>query len=127
MNPKKRVLTAITRRAPDRVPMDFSATPEVLRRLHSALNTSTHRQLVERLHVDIVDIRGMVGPVYCSPIPKERTVVDGVRENFWGMRMHTVQTDVGPEEDYRDFVLAAADTVEDLAALRIAHLPARLD
>jgi uroporphyrinogen decarboxylase len=41
-----------------------------------------------------------------------------VRENFWGMRMHTVQTVVGSEEDYCDFVLATANTLEDLAAHR---------
>jgi uroporphyrinogen decarboxylase len=118
MTSKERVLTAVARRQPDRVPMDFSANPFVLKRLHDELGTATHRQLLDRLHSDIVDIRGVVDPVYRGPIPKERMLDNGVKENFWGWRQQVVQTAMGPEEVFVDFVLAGAQTLEDLRAHR---------
>lgn len=111
-------MTAVARRQPDRVPMDFSANAFVLKRLHDELGTASHRQLLERLHADIVDLRGVVDPVYCGPIPKERMLDGGVKENFWGWRQQVVQTAMGPEEVFVDFVLAGAQTMDDLRAHR---------
>ena len=56
MNSKQRVLCAIACEEPDRVPMDFSANPATLARLHQDLGTSSHRGLLDRLHADIVDL-----------------------------------------------------------------------
>jgi uroporphyrinogen decarboxylase len=118
MRSKERVLTAVALKTADRVPMDFNANAFVLRRLHQALGTSTHRELLKRLHADIVDLRGVVDPVYCGPVPKEQKLADGVKQNFWGWRTQVVQTATGPEEVYCDFHLASASTVEELAAHR---------
>lgn len=116
MTSKERVQIAIARRRPDRVPLDFSANAFVLERLHRDLGTVTHRQLLERLHLDIVDLRGVVDPIYRGPIPKERMLGGGVKENFWGWRTKVVQTAMGPEDVFVDFKLAGAETVGDLGA-----------
>ena len=118
MTAKERVLTAVARRQPDRMPLDFGANAFVLKRLHDDLGTTTHRQLLDRLHVDVVDLRGIVDPVYRGPIPKERILPGGIKENFWGFRTQIVETAMGPEEVYVDFVLAGAQSVDDLRAHR---------
>ena len=72
MTSRERVLTAAALSRPDRVPMDFNANPATMRRLMKDLNASSLRELLLQLHVDIVDIRGVVDPVYCGPIPQDR-------------------------------------------------------
>jgi len=114
MNAKERVLTAVARRVPDRVPMDFQFNPWVLERLHRDLGTSTLRELLDRLRSDIVDLRGVVDPKYRGPIPQSRELGDGVRENFWGWRQKVMHTATGPEDCYVEFVLADATSVDDL-------------
>ena len=118
MNSKERVLTAVARRVPDRVPLDFSANAFVLERLHRDLGTANHRQLLERLHVDIVDLRGVVDPVYRGPIPKERPLAGGVKENYWGWRTQIVETPMGPEDVFCEFILAGAQSLAELKAHR---------
>lgn len=113
MKPKQRVLTAVSLAEPDRVPMDFLPNPWVMARLHRDLGTTTHRELLERLRSDIVDLRGVVDPQYCGPVPQRRELGDGVRENFWGWRQKVMQTATGPEECFVEFVLADAASIED--------------
>lgn len=69
MTSKERVMTAVALSRPDRVPMDFNANPATMKRLMEEPGASSLRELLIRLHVDIVDIRGVVDPVYCGPIP----------------------------------------------------------
>jgi uroporphyrinogen decarboxylase len=114
MNSRERVLSAVNRSLPDRVPMDFHANPWVYRRLHRDLGTSSHRELLERLRSDVVDIRGVVDPGYRGPLPQARELPGGVRENFWGWRQKIVQTATGPEDCFVEFVLAGAESVDDL-------------
>jgi len=116
MHSKERVLTAIGLGRPDRVPLDFGANAATLARLHHDLGTSTHRELLDRLHVDILDLRGVVDPIYRGPIPKERWLPGDVKENYWGWRTRVMQTAMGPEECYVDFVLSGATSVEQLAS-----------
>jgi len=110
---KQRVLTAVNLAQPDRVPMDFHANPWVLERLHRDLGTRTHRELLQRLRSDVVDVRGVVDPKYYGPVPQSRELGDGVRENFWGWRQKVVQTATGPEDCFVEFVLADATSIED--------------
>jgi len=118
MNSKQRVLAAVARRQPDRVPLDFSANPPTLRRLMRDLGAASHRELLDRLHVDVVDLRGVVDPVYAGPVPLEHVREDGVKEHLWGWRTRTMQTATGPEECYCEFPLASAVSVEELDAHR---------
>jgi len=110
---KHRVLTAVNLDQPDRTPMDFQANPWVLQRLHRDLKTTTHRELLERLRSDVVDLRGVVDPLYRGPVPPSRELGDGVRANFWGWRQKVMQTATGPEDCFVDFVLADAASTED--------------
>ncbi len=114
MTSKERVLAAASLAVPDRVPMDFHANPWVYERLHRDLGTKSHREVLKRLRSDIVDLRGVVDPLYCGPVPQLRNIGYGVRENFWGWRQKVVQTATGPEDCFVDFVLAGADSIDDL-------------
>ncbi len=114
MNAKERVMTAVQLGVPDRVPIDLHGNPWVLERLRGDLGTPTHRELLERLHCDVVDLRGAVDPEYRGPIPFSRELAGGVREGFWGWRQKTVMAACGPEETYVDFPLAGAEAVEEL-------------
>ena len=116
MTSKERVLTAVALSRPDRIPMDFNANPATMKRLRDDLGASTLRELLQQFHVDIVDIRGVVDPAYCGPMPKERNLGDGVREDYWGVRRKLMQTATGPEDCYVDFSLAHADTLEKIEA-----------
>lgn len=118
MNSRDRVLAAVSLAQPDRVPMDFHANPWVYRRLHRDLGISSHRQLLERLRSDVVDIRGVVDPKYRGPVPPSRELPGGVRENFWGWRQKLVETATGPEDCFVEFVLAGAESVDDLEGHR---------
>ena len=111
---KERVLAAIGHRETDRVPLDFGANPGTLERLKRDLNVSGHRELLDRLHVDVVDLRGVVDPIYRGPIPKERVREDGVKENYLGWRTKVMQTATGPEECHCENVLSEAKSVEEL-------------
>jgi len=67
MTSKERVLTAAAPGRPDRVPMDFNANPATMKRLMADFGASSLRELLIKLHVDIVDIRGVVDPVGWRP------------------------------------------------------------
>lgn len=109
---------AVNRGEPDRVPVDFGANPATLQRLQRELGCATHEALLDRLGADIVDLRGVVDPLYQGPVPKERTLADGVTENFWGWRTKVMSTATGDEICYCDFQLEGADTLDALAAHR---------
>jgi uroporphyrinogen decarboxylase len=111
---RERVLAAVNRRVPDRVPLDFSANRATLERLQRDLAVATRRDLLERLHADILDLRGVVEPTYRGPIPKEFRRPDGVMENWLGWRTRTLETATGPEECFCEFVLASARSLSDL-------------
>ncbi len=116
MTSKERVLTAAALGRPDRVPMDFNANPATMKRLREDFNIGSLRELLEQLHVDIVDIRGVVDPAYCGPVPRERNLEGGVREDYWGVRRKLMQTATGPEDCYVDFALARATSREEIEA-----------
>ncbi len=115
MNSRERVLAAIERAPTDRVPVDFNANPPTLARLQRDLGAATHRDLLRRLQVDIVDLRGVVEPRYCGPIPQSRPRPGGVTENFWGWRTKVMATPTGDEVCFCEFALSHCETVEELA------------
>lgn len=114
MTPKERVLAAIAHQDTDRIPVDFAANPATLERLMVDCNVRTHIDLLNALSADMVDLRGVVDPIYCGPVPYKQELADGVTENFWGMRTKLMETATGPEESYCDFILATCTTVEEL-------------
>jgi len=113
VNSKERILATAGLAPADRVPIDLLPNPLVADRLHRELGTKTHLELLERLHCDVVDLRGVVDPVYRGPVPFWRDLGDGVRENIWGWRHKTVQTATGQEDCFVEFVLENAASIED--------------
>ncbi|MFP4175933.1 MAG: uroporphyrinogen decarboxylase family protein [Candidatus Brocadiia bacterium] len=114
MNSKERVMCAVAVEQPDKTPCDFAANPATLERLEKDLGCDTHKGLLNTLGADIVDLRGVVDPEYCGPVPQERRLDDGVVENFWGWRTKSMDTATGEEECFCDFVLGECNSVEEL-------------
>ena len=76
MTPRERWLAVLRRQTPDRVPMDYWATPEFSLKLRSHLGARTTRQALEKLNVDFVC---SVGPRYVGPALKRGVDVFGFR------------------------------------------------
>lgn len=72
MTPRERWLAVLNHERPDRMPMDYRATPEATARLLAHLGVATLEQAFARLHIDpIVD----VGPRYTGPaIPSDSDI-----------------------------------------------------
>ena len=54
--------------------MDFNANPATMKRLIEDFGMFSLKELLLQLNVDIVDIRGVVDPVYCGPISRFRNL-----------------------------------------------------
>jgi len=64
MTPRERWSAVLTRQQPDRVPMDYWATPEATANLIEHLQCSNQREMLQKLHVDYVV---KVEPNYVGP------------------------------------------------------------
>jgi uroporphyrinogen decarboxylase len=74
MTPRERWLAVLTRHQPDRVPMDFWATPEMRAKLVAYLGCDSERTALEKLHVDFC-VR--LTPRYAGPpLPAGRDSFD---------------------------------------------------
>ena len=72
MTPRERWLAVLNGETPDRLPMDYRATPEATRKLLDYLGCGTLSEAFDRLHIDPVVT---VGPKYVGPpIPKDEDV-----------------------------------------------------
>ncbi|KPJ58737.1 MAG: hypothetical protein AMS15_07755 [Planctomycetes bacterium DG_23] len=89
MNSKERVLAAVEHRRPDRLPVDFWATPETWGHLVAHLNLADDEALLQNLGVDMRIVR----PKYIGPELKvnER----GQLKDIWGVFRKKVQYDGG--------------------------------
>jgi uroporphyrinogen decarboxylase len=114
VNSKTRVLIAIRLGVPDRVPCDFHAIPIVQSRLFEYLGIESYRQLMEKLEVDIIDIRGIIDPVWRGPVPKVAELSDGVRQNYLGWQMKTVITEFGDMETHCGYIFEDAKDIGDI-------------
>jgi hypothetical protein len=126
MTSKERVMTAVRRAEPDRVPLDLLPNRWVEERLHRDLGTRTHRELLERLLCDVVDLRGVVDPVYRGPLPPVRERADGVREilgkggGFILAPCHVLQADVPGHQLASGVARGAAGAYSNVACLNPA-------
>lgn len=109
---RKRVLTAFDRGTPDRVPMDYTASPVLHGRVCRALGMPDENMnaLKRKLHVDfqVVDIP-YAGP-RLFPERENRQV-----DPAWGIITRWAENESGGYWDYCDFPLADANE-EELAA-----------
>jgi len=114
MNSKQRVLNAINHKPYDRIPVNFCANRFVRRKLMNWLKLNNHIDLLNHFNSDIVDLRDCVKPDYIGPGQQTFRLENGVTENFWGWRTKMVETPRGTEEQFCEFKLQQAETVEDL-------------
>lgn len=76
MTPIERWLAVLQRKIPDRVPMDFWSTTEVVDRLMRHLNCSSKYEMLKKLHVDFVVT---VSPAYVGPPVRKDYDVFGIK------------------------------------------------
>ena len=106
MTSKERVLTALARQEPDRVPIDYSANPGVDLRLkeHFGFKPDDWQGLNKALGVDFRAVSAAYkGPRLHKEIP-ERSV-----DSLWGWITRYVEHGKGGYWDYCDFPLQNAD------------------
>ncbi len=109
MNSRERVLTAIERGIPDRIPLDIWATAEVWRKLQAHFATDDNAVIEQKLHIDGF---AHVAPSYIGPeIPIH---ADGMTEDYWGIRRIPKQYDTGVYYELSFHPLAFAGTPGDL-------------
>ena len=113
MTSRERVLTALAHKEPDRVPVDYWATPEVTDLLLRHFDLKTCDQLLD--HLD-VDLRVIPGPAYIGP-PFARHP-DGTVEDIWGVpRVEKSYGEEGRRGVYKEVTtppLAGATRVADV-------------
>ena len=115
MDSRQRVALTLAHQEPDRVPVDYWATPEITARLLRRFGLATQEELLQRFDVDF---RYLEGPRYVGPEP--RVSEDGSVEDHWGVPR--VRVEVGTGEGaaaYREVVhspLQEARSVEEIEA-----------
>jgi len=113
MEARERVSLAASHREPDRVPIDYWASPEINRQLLDHYHFSTQEELLEHLEVDF---RYLEGPRYVGPEP--RVHEDGSVEDHWGVPRLRVQAGAAVYQEVVKFPLVGAQSVADLRAYR---------
>lgn len=120
MKSKLRVRIALNHEEPDRVPASLSASPWVVERLEDYLGVETDRELLEALHIDVFDMRGIdyrgaVSPRYVGPedlgVPRDW---NGAVLALFGYRETVVDTDYGKMYSQGEARLSEAKGIEDL-------------
>lgn len=112
MTPRDRVLTAFAHREPDRVPLDYSANPEIDRALkvHFGLGPGDSEGLAEKLGVDF---RGCYAGYEGPPL---HHAPEGLQTDPWGSRMRWVEHAAGGYWDFCEFPLAGTLTAGQAGA-----------
>ena len=104
MTSRERWLAVLNRQAPDRIPMDYWATPEATDKLKRHLGCDNGAELFKVLHIDIP---AGVRPLYTGPsIPKNSDV--------FGCRTKSVNYGGGVYEECVYHPLADYNTVEEI-------------
>jgi uroporphyrinogen decarboxylase len=106
MTPRERWLAVLTRRKPDRIPMDYWSTPEATERLMAHLGVTDLPALYRRLHIDAPL---SVGPRYAGP-----TTADGT--DIFGCRYRLVEYGTGAYSECVFSPLAQYRSAEEIEA-----------
>ena len=114
MNSKERVLKTIDLEEPDYIACDFQGTKLVVERLMKHFCTDSYKVLLEKLGVDIVNIRGQIEPVWIGPMPKVVTLDNGVRQNYLGFQMKTITTEFGDINEHCGFIFENAENIDEM-------------
>lgn len=109
MNSRERVEKCLRRQAPDRVPIDFWAVPEVERKLMKRFGFSHIEQVLQYFDVDF---RHIEGPKYVGPKFAERS--DGAVEDHFGVPRRPVSHDGGTYNEVVCYPLEKAASVDEV-------------
>lgn len=108
MTSKKRVLTALSHKCPDRVPCDYLATPEVNEKMMEHFQTDNMDTVLEKLGVDL----RVIDAPYIGP--ELQTWPDGRYKNYWGHIRKDIKNEAGSYSEAVEFPYADFKTVEDV-------------
>ncbi|NLA58662.1 MAG: uroporphyrinogen-III decarboxylase-like protein [Firmicutes bacterium] len=106
MTPRERWLAVLKREKPDRIPMDYWATPEATEKLMAHLGCETEAEMYRRLRIDKVI---EVGPRYIGP-----PLADD--EDVFGCRYRDVDYGTGVYRECVYHPLARFTSVEEIEA-----------
>ena len=116
MNSRERVLLAVEHKEPDRVPLDFYATPEVWQKLREHFQVTDDEGVLRAFEVDF----RYVGPRYHHQrgndtfTGNKKRDPDGSWEDLWGVRWRPKEFKVGTYDEIFCSPLAEAETVSDI-------------
>lgn len=105
MTPCERWLAVLKRKTPDRVPMDYWATPEANQKLMEHLNCNFD-EMLRRLHIDTLLF---VAGRYIGPPPKEG-------EDIWGIKHRQVDYGTGSYTEVVNAPLAQYNSADEIEA-----------
>ncbi len=106
MTPKERWLAVLRRETPDRLPMDYWATPEATTKLMAHLGVATEAEMYDRLHIDYLVT---VSPRYVGPPLSPDTDIHGIH-------YRDVDYGTGVYRESIDHPLARFESVEEVEA-----------
>jgi uroporphyrinogen decarboxylase len=121
VTPRKRILSTIERRSPDRLPVGFKASIDILERLQNELGATSLHGLIDSLPVDTFGLfnNSMVGifPVYVGG-PKRvmypDSYPDGTWDTMFGYKRRWKKSATGKNEEVISNPLADAADKADL-------------
>lgn len=119
---RQRVLVTYSHREPDRVPCHLNASPNTVKRLKKALAADTDMELLDALHIDTCDMRGIdirsgIMPRYIGG--EHRTLNSswsGDITALWGIVEREVKTTYGTVRQQDEYPLSSCSSLDELAA-----------
>lgn len=109
LTPRERVLLALAHQETDRIPVDFSATPETWTALQETLGVSDQEAVLRHLGIDLRHPR----QPYVGPPLEQRP--DGAWRDAWGVWRRTVPHAKGAYEEICEHPLAGLQDASELA------------
>ncbi len=106
MTPRQRWLALLAGKTTDRVPVDLTATPEVMTRLRKELDCEDDQSLWRKLHID--------GRVEVAPTWRLAHHPDDPLADMWGVRYQRIDYGTGAYEEASHHPLACAETPADV-------------
>ncbi len=115
MNSRERVLAAVNRLPVDRIPCDYEAQDLANKTLHNTFHTNgDYRALLLALGADIIDIRGVIDPVWKADFPKVKDLGNGETLDWLGFHKKRTMTQYGWFDEHTTGILSEAETVDEI-------------
>lgn len=116
MSDRERVLLAINHQEPDRIPLDFSAEPEVVNKLLAHFNINNYDTFLELMGISFRHIKlpGVDSQKNYYIGPNFKRYPDGSWSDIWGIRRRLVKGLIGSYDEVCYSPLAEATTVEEV-------------